>query len=438
MLQNTHTHTHAHTQNTHIFCKHVSMILEDSTSSKPWKPFAANCCSVDDKTIFSRRRTSKSDVSNNAAPLPLLSRISISDISSSSSNGLSEELMHNVCRDLVDFKLSELRHVTQSFARGFLLGEGGFGKVYKGYLDDSTKRGFKAKAVAVKFLNVEGQQGHREWLAEVIFLGQMRHPNLVKLIGYCCEDEERLLVYEFMPRGSLENHLFKRISNVSLTWSTRLKISIGAAKGLAFLHGAEKPVIYRDFKASNILLDSEYNAKLSDFGLAKLGPQGTDTHVTTRVMGTYGYAAPEYVSTGHLTTNSDVYSYGVVLLELLTGRRAMERTRAGKHSLVDWAKPYLASTRRFHSIMDPQLSGQYSSKGAKKMASLALQCVSSNPKDRPKMPQIIEALEALQPLRDMAVTSGNCQVSPKTARSTNSGSNVANRREYPVFPNHKA
>lgn len=136
--------------------------------SKPWKPFAANCCSVDDKTILSRRRKSQSDVSNNAAPLPLLRRISVSDISSSSSTGISEELMHNFCRDLFDFKLSELRHVTQGFGRGFLLGEGGFGKVYKGYLDDNMKGGLKAQAVAVKFLNVEGHQGHREWLVSLV------------------------------------------------------------------------------------------------------------------------------------------------------------------------------------------------------------------------------------------------------------------------------
>lgn len=143
--------------------------------SKPWKPFASNCCSVDDKTIFTRHRKSQSDVSNNGAPLPLLRRISISDISTSSSNGISEELMQNFCRDLFDFKLSELRHVTQNFARGFLLGEGGFGKVYKGYLEENIKGGFKAQAVAVKFLNIQGQQGHREWLVSlVMFITEIR------------------------------------------------------------------------------------------------------------------------------------------------------------------------------------------------------------------------------------------------------------------------
>ncbi|KAG5541192.1 hypothetical protein RHGRI_021148 [Rhododendron griersonianum] len=263
--------------------------------------------------------------------------------------------------------------------------------------------------------------------AEVIFLGQLRHQNLVKLIGYCCEEEERLLVYEFMPRGSLENHLFKRMS-VSLPWGTRLKIAIGSAKGLAFLHGAESPVIYRDFKTSNILLDSEFNAKLSDFGLAKMGPEGSDTHVTTRVMGTYGYAAPEYVNTGHLTTRSDIYSFGVVLLELLTGRRALDKTRPkSEQNLVDWSKPYLTSSRRLRFIMDPRLSGQYSVKGAKEMALLALQCVSLIPKDRPKMPVIIETLESLQKLTDMAVTCGQWPASPNPGKASAKGGRRENK-----------
>ncbi|XP_059663053.1 probable serine/threonine-protein kinase PBL15 [Cornus florida] len=387
--------------------------------SKPWRPFTANCCSVEDNTIFgnfSRCRSSRSDFSKNVAPLPSFRRLSFSDLSRSSSTRINEDLAQSFGPDLYDFQLSELRGITQNFSSNFLLGEGGFGTVHKGYFDENLRQGLKAQAVAVKLLDIEGLQGHREWLAEVIFLGQLRHPNLVKLIGYCCEDEERLLVYEFMPRGSLENHLFKRLS-VSLSWGTRLKISIGAAKGLAFLHGAEKPVIYRDFKTSNVLLDSDFNAKLSDFGLATMGPEGSNTHVTTRVMGTYGYAAPEYVSTGHLTTKSDIYSFGVVLLELLTGRRAMDKTRPkSEQNLVDWAKPYLTSSRRIRCIMDHRLSGQYSVKGAKEMALLALHCVSLNPKDRPKMPTIIETLEALQHLKDMAVSCGQWPASPKPSR----------------------
>ncbi|XP_075486578.1 putative serine/threonine-protein kinase PBL15 [Primulina tabacum] len=391
-----------------------------TTKSQPWRPLTSKCCSADDHIIFrsfSRCRPSKSEFSKNIAPLPSFRKFSFSDVSRSSSARINEDLAQSFGQDLYDFQLSELRGITHNFSSNFLLGEGGFGRVHKGYVDESLRAGLKAQAVAVKLLDIEGLQGHREWLAEVIFLGQLRHPNLVKLIGYCCEDEERLLVYEFMPRGSLENHLFKRLS-ISLPWGTRLKIAVGAAKGLAFLHGAENPVIYRDFKTSNILLDSDFNAKLSDFGLAKMGPEGSNTHVTTRVMGTYGYAAPEYVSTGHLTTKSDIYSFGVVLLELLTGRRAMDKKRPkSEQNLVDWARPYLINTRRLRCIMDPRLAGQYSVKGAKEMGLLAQQCVSLNPKDRPKMPAIIETLESLQNLKDMAVTYGQWPGSPKTGRN---------------------
>ncbi|XP_028951899.1 probable serine/threonine-protein kinase PBL15 [Malus domestica] len=330
---------------------------------------------------------------------------------------INEDLAESFGSDLYDFQLSELRAVTQKFSVNFLLGEGGFGTVHKGYIDENLRQGLKAQAVAIKLLDIEGLQGHREWLAEVIFLGQLRHHNLVKLIGYCCKNEERLLVYEFMPRGSLENHLFKRLS-ISLPWATRLKIAIGAAEGLAFLHGAETPVIYRDFKSSNVLLDSDFTAKLSDFGLAKMGPEGSETHVTTRVMGTYGYAAPEYVSTGQLTIKCDIYSFGVVLLELLTGKRAMDKSRPkSEQNLIEWAKPYMYSSRRLCCIMDPRLAGQYSVKGAKEIAHLALQCISMNPKDRPRMPSIIETLESLRDLKDIAVAYGHWPASPKFARN---------------------
>ncbi|XP_042034542.1 probable serine/threonine-protein kinase PBL15 [Salvia splendens] len=406
----------------------------DPKTKKPqqqWKPFTARyCCSADDRATFGNMSSKKpppsssnSSSKNLTAPaqMPSFRKLSFSDSSLRSTSGrLNEDLAQTFAGDLHDFQLSELRGATQNFAAHFLLGEGGFGRVHKGYLEEGLKPGLKAQPAAVKLLNIEGLQGHREWLAEVIFLGQLRHPNLVKLIGYCCEDEERLLVYEFMPRGSLENHLFKRMS-VCLPWATRLKIAIGAAKGLAFLHGAEKPVIYRDFKASNILLDSDFNAKLSDFGLAKMGPEGSNTHVTTRVMGTYGYAAPEYVNTGHLTTKSDIYSFGVVLLEFLTGRRAMDRSRAEhEQSLVDWTRPYLTSSRKMRCIMDPRFAGQYSVRVAREMGLLAQQCVSLNPKDRPKMPAIIETFESIQNLRDMAITNGQWPVTPKNSRNDNS------------------
>ncbi|KAG4209742.1 hypothetical protein ERO13_A02G000700v2 [Gossypium hirsutum] len=297
---------------------------------------------------------------------------------------------------IIAFTLFELETITKSFRSDYILGEGGFGTVYKGYIDENVRVGLKSLPVAVKVLNKEGLQGHREWLTEVNFLGQLRHPNLVKLIGYCCEDDHRLLVYEFMFRGSLENHLFRK-ATAPLSWAKRMMIALGAAKGLAFLHNAERPVIYRDFKTSNILLDSDYTAKLSDFGLAKAGPLGDETHVSTRVMGTYGYAAPEYVMTGHLTARSDVYSFGVVLLELLTGRKSVDKTRPSKEqNLVDWARPKLNDKRKLLQIIDPRLENQYSARAAQKACSLAYYCLSQNPKARPLMSDVVETLEPLQ------------------------------------------
>uniref|UniRef100_A0A0D9XJC3 non-specific serine/threonine protein kinase n=1 Tax=Leersia perrieri TaxID=77586 RepID=A0A0D9XJC3_9ORYZ len=298
------------------------------------------------------------------------------------------------------FTVEELRTATRDFSVSNFVGEGGFGPVYKGYVDERLKAGVRAQAVAVKLLDLEGSQGHKEWLAEVMFLGQLRHPHLVKLIGYCYEDEHRLLVYEFMARGSLEKHLFKKYS-ASLPWSTRLKIAIGAARGLAFLHEAAKPVIYRDFKTSNILLNSDYEAKLSDFGLAKDGPQEDETHVSTRVMGTQGYAAPEYIMTGHLTTKSDVYSYGVVLLELLTGRKAVDKKRPPREqNLVEWARPCLHDSRRLGRVIDKSLNGQYSTRAAQKAAAIAYQCLSVSPKSRPRMSAVVEALVPLLAMDD--------------------------------------
>ncbi|XP_051144411.1 serine/threonine-protein kinase PBL34-like [Andrographis paniculata] len=326
--------------------------------------------------------------------------------SNSSSTKLEEEL--KVSSRLRKFTFNDLKLATRNFRPESLLGEGGFGCVFKGWVEENGTAPVKpgtGLTVAVKTLNHDGLQGHKEWLAEVNFLGDLVHPNLVKLIGYCIEDDQRLLVYEFMPRGSLENHLFRR--SLPLPWSIRMKIALGAAKGLAFLHEeADRPVIYRDFKTSNILLDAEYNAKLSDFGLAKDAPDEGKTHVSTRVMGTYGYAAPEYVMTGHLTSKSDVYSFGVVLLEMLTGRRSMDKNRPnGEHNLVEWARPHLCDRKRFYRLIDPRLEGHFSIKGAQKAAQIAARCLSRDSKARPLMSEVVEALKPLPNLKDMASSS---------------------------------
>ncbi|XP_051144416.1 probable serine/threonine-protein kinase PBL3 isoform X2 [Andrographis paniculata] len=326
------------------------------------------------------------------------------------------------------FTFNELKNATRNFRPDSLLGEGGFGCVFKGWIDEHSLTAAKPGSglvIAVKKLKPEGFQGHKEWLAEVNYLGQLHHPNLVKLIGYCSDGDNRLLAYEFMPKGSLENHLFRR-GPQPLNWATRIKVAVGAARGLAFLHEAEEQVIYRDFKTSNILLDGEFNSKLSDFGLAKAGPTGDRTHVSTQVIGTHGYAAPEYVATGRLTAKSDVYSFGVVLLELLSGRRAVDKTKVGiEQNLVDWAKPYMNDRRRLFRIMDTRLGGQYPQKGAYIAATIAVQCLSIEPKLRPRMAEVLSTLEQLQNPK-------KANVHPKTeetsARPVNSASSMKQHR----------
>ncbi|KAG0484298.1 hypothetical protein HPP92_008377 [Vanilla planifolia] len=303
--------------------------------------------------------------------------------------------------NLRTFTFAELRQATKNFKPDTVLGEGGFGKVFKGWLDEKTFAPSKSglgMVVAVKRLDSESMQGLEEWQSEVNSLGSLSHPNLVRLLGYCWEEKELLLVYEFMTKGSLENHLFRKGSSFeTLSWNLRLKIAIGAARCLAFLHSLEKRIIYRDFKASNILLDSNYNAKLSDFGLAKNGPMGSKSHVTTRILGTYGYAAPEYVATGHLYVKSDVYGFGVVLLEMLSGRRALDpRYYDGQYSLVEWAKPFLAERRKLPCLMDPRLDGEYPLKGAFQAAQLTLRCLAGVPKSRPSMKEVVETLEEIE------------------------------------------
>lgn len=295
------------------------------------------------------------------------------------------------------FTFAELKTATKNFRIDNLLGEGGFGKVYKGWLE-SPSRNSSGTTVAVKKLNTEGYQGLEEWQSEIHFLGRLYHPNLVKLLGYCCEETDLLLVYEYMQKGSLENHLFGRGAAVQpLPWDLRLKIAIGAACGLSFLHTSDKEIIYRDFKASNILLDGSYNAKISDFGLAKLGPSASQSHLSTTVMGTPGYAAPEYMQTGHLYVKSDVYGFGVVLVEILTGLRAVDLNRpSGRHILTDWIKPELQDRKKLKKVMDPQLGDKYPIKAALPIAKLATSCLAPEPRLRPSMKDVMERLQGIQ------------------------------------------
>ncbi|KAK7359139.1 hypothetical protein VNO77_01086 [Canavalia gladiata] len=253
--------------------------------------------------------------------------------------------------------------------------------------------------VAVKLLKYghNSFQGNREWLAEVNLLGQLSHPNLVKLIGYCCKDKHRVLIYEYMSRGSVEHQLFSK-SLCCLPWYIRMKIAFGVAKGLAFLHEASFSYI-NWLCASNILLDQDYNAKLSDFGRLQ-GQDGDKSHAEFRLIGRFHYAAPEYLSTGRLTPKSDVYSFGVVLLELLTGRKSSDRVwPAGVQSLSECVLPLLKK-RKFLKIIDPRLDGDYPVKEVHKAAMLACKCLHSDPKARPLMRDVVDSLEPLQAHND--------------------------------------
>ncbi|XP_051152540.1 serine/threonine-protein kinase PCRK1-like [Andrographis paniculata] len=293
------------------------------------------------------------------------------------------------------FTLSELRQATKNFSNTAKIGEGGFGCVFKGMIrcaDDPSKK----INVAIKQLGQKGRQGHKEWVTEVNLLSIVDHPNLVKLIGYCAEDDERgiqrLLIYEYMPNGSVEDHLSAKAAS-SLPWDSRLKIASDAARGLEYLHkGMDFQIIFRDFKSSNILLDEEWNAKLSDFGLARLGPSDGRTHVSTAVAGTMGYAAPEYVRTGHLKAKSDIWSYGVFLYELITGRRPMERNLPkNEQKLLEWVKPYVSDSKKFQHILDPRLEGgNHVLKSACKLSLVANRCLAKNPKSRPEISQVRE------------------------------------------------
>ncbi|KAK4833955.1 hypothetical protein QYF36_013981 [Acer negundo] len=324
------------------------------------------------------------------------SELNSQNVSSTSTESFGRPLYPSTAQrpsDLRVFTVAELKSATKNFSRSCMVGEGGFGSVYKGFIKDLEDQSQKIE-VAVKQLGKRGMQGHKEWVTEVNLLGIVEHSNLVKLVGYCAEDDERgiqrLLVYEYMPNGSVDQHLGSR-SETTLSWTMRLKIAQDAARGLAYLHEEmEFQIIMRDFKASNILLDENWNAKLSDFGMARLGPTEGLTHVSTAVVGTMGYAAPEYVQTGRLAARSDVWSYGVFLYELITGRRPLDRNRPkSEQKLLEWVKPYLSDSKKFHQILDPRLEGKYPIRSVHKLATIANRCLSRNPKSRPKMSEVL-------------------------------------------------
>ncbi|KAG8095586.1 hypothetical protein GUJ93_ZPchr0012g20393 [Zizania palustris] len=296
------------------------------------------------------------------------------------------------------FSYEELAAATAGFSSANLLGQGGFGYVYKGVLAGSGKE------VAVKQLKSGSGQGEREFQAEVEIISRVHHRHLVSLVGYCIAGNQRMLVYEFVANNTLEHHLYGGHSG-GLDWATRQKIALGSAKGLAYLHEDCHPrIIHRDIKAANILLDTNFEAMVADFGLAKLTTD-TNTHVSTRVMGTFGYLAPEYASSGKLTEKSDVFSFGVMLLELITGRRPIDTSNYMEDSLVDWARPVLgralAGETGFGELVDERLGGEFSAVEVERMAACAAASIRHSARRRPKMSQIVRALEGDASLEDL-------------------------------------
>ncbi|KAK9164715.1 hypothetical protein Syun_005617 [Stephania yunnanensis] len=309
----------------------------------------------------------------------------------SSSIGRSKDGSSPTCGAAQSFSFRELATATKNFKPTNLIGEGGFGKVYKGILETG-------QIVAIKQLNKDSLQGNQEFIVEILMLSLLHHPHLVNLIGYCTDGDQRLLVYEFMPMGSLENHLFDLgADEEALDWNTRIKIGVGAARGLQYLHcKANPPVIYRDLKSANILLDNDFSPKLSDFGLAKLGPVGDKTHVSTRVMGTYGYCAPEYAMSGKLTLKSDIYSFGVMLMELVTGRQAIDyKKKQGEQNLISWSRPFLKDKRKILQLADPLLKGHFPVRCFQHAIAIAAMCLQEQPNFRPLIGDIVVALEYL-------------------------------------------
>ncbi|CAA7408064.1 unnamed protein product [Spirodela intermedia] len=282
-----------------------------------------------------------------------------------------------------------LEAATNNFSESNVLGEGGFGRVYKACMDDGV-------LVAVKKMENGGEDFEREFENEMDLLCRIRHPNIVSLLGYSNDGQTRFLVYELMQNGSLESQLHGPSNGSALTWHIRMKIALDAARGLEYLHEhCNPPVIHRDLKSSNILLDSEFNAKISDFGLAVTG----QSKGSVKLSGTLGYVAPEYLLDGKLTEKSDVYAFGVVLLELLMGRKPVEKiTPSQCQSIVTWAMPQLTDRSKLPNIVDPVIRNTMDLKHLYQVAAVAVLCIQPEPSYRPLITDVLHSLIPLVPI----------------------------------------
>ncbi|KAG6593371.1 putative receptor-like protein kinase, partial [Cucurbita argyrosperma subsp. sororia] len=289
---------------------------------------------------------------------------------------------------MIDYKLLEA--ATDNFSKSNVLDEGSTGHVYKARFDDKM-------LAAVKRIEYGGPDAERKFENEVNWLCKIRHQNVIKLLGHCIRDETRFLVYEMMQNGSLESQLHGPSHGSALTWHLRMKIAVDIARGLEYLHEHRSPpVVHRDLKSSNILLDSDFNAKLSDFGLTvNLGAQNKNI----KLSGTLGYVAPEYLLDGKLTDKSDVYAFGVVLLELLTGKKPVEKMGPTQsQSLVSWAIPQLSDRSKLPKVVDPVIRDTMDLKHLYQVAAVAVLCVQSEPSYRPLVTDVLHSLIPLVPV----------------------------------------
>ncbi|XP_077222853.1 PTI1-like tyrosine-protein kinase At3g15890 [Tasmannia lanceolata] len=289
------------------------------------------------------------------------------------------------------FTYKELHNATNGFSEDNKLGEGGFGSVYWGKTSDGLQ-------IAVKKLKAMNSKAEMEFAVEVEVLGRVRHKNLLGLRGYCAGTDQRLIVYDYMPNLSLLSHLHGQFAGeVHLDWKKRMNIAIGSAEGLLYLHHEVTPhIIHRDIKASNVLLDSNFEPLVADFGFAKLIPDGV-SHMTTRVKGTLGYLAPEYAMWGKVSESCDVYSFGILLLEIVTGRKPIEKLPGGiKRTITEWAEPYIVKGR-FRDLVDPKLRGSYDENQLKVAINVAALCAQSEGEKRPNMKEVVNLLKGYEP-----------------------------------------
>ncbi|GMJ10071.1 hypothetical protein like AT1G53440 [Hibiscus trionum] len=291
------------------------------------------------------------------------------------------------------FSLRQIKAATNNFDSANKIGEGGFGPVYKGVLPDGT-------VIAVKQLSSKSKQGNREFVNEIGMISALQHPNLVKLYGCCIEGNQLLLIYEYLENNSLARALFGREEQrLNLDWSTRKKICLAIARGLTYLHEESRlKIVHRDIKATNVLLDKDLNAKISDFGLAKLDEE-ENTHISTRIAGTIGYMAPEYAMRGYLTDKADIYSFGVVLLEIVSGKSNTNyKPKEEFVFLLDWA--YVQQEQgNLLELVDPSLGSEYSKEEALRLLNLALVCTNPSPTLRPSMSSVVSMIEGKAPVQ---------------------------------------